>query len=204
MNYGYIRVSSEKQTVENQRYEITEYCKRKDIVIDSWIEESVSGAKNPNVRKLGKMLDIISKGDTIYITELSRLGRCAYMVIAIISHCLMAKANIMETRDDRLVRDDSNSVQDTFFKVLFAQKEREDISRRTKAGLARRIAMGIKLGRKPGGHNSHHKLTGKETILKEMLMKGMSKAQICRVFSCNPATLNEHMKRMCYFLPTNV
>lgn len=59
MNYGYIRVSSEKQTVENQRYEITEYCKRKGLIIDKWIEESVSGARYPNVRKLGKILNTI-------------------------------------------------------------------------------------------------------------------------------------------------
>ncbi|MCR6506454.1 recombinase family protein [Bacteroides muris (ex Fokt et al. 2023)] len=122
MNYGYIRVSSEKQTVENQRYEITEYCKRKGLIIDKWIEESVSGARHPNVRKLGKILNTIDQGDTIYVTELSRLGRCAYMVIAIISHCLIAKANIVEIRDDKLIKDDSNSVQDTFLKVLFAQK----------------------------------------------------------------------------------
>ena len=147
MNYGYIRVSSEKQTVENQRYEIMQYCKRKGLVIDRWIEESVSGARHPNVRKLGKILHKINKGDIIYVTELSRLGRCAYMVIAIISHCLMANASIIEIRDDKLVKDDSDSVQDTFFKVLFAQKEREDISRRTKAGLARRVAEGLKLGR---------------------------------------------------------
>lgn len=108
----------------------------------------------------------------------------------------------MEIRDDKLVQDDSSSVQDTFFKVLFAQKEREDISRRTKAGLARRMAMGIKLGRKAGGHNSKHKLTGKESMIKELLKGGISKAQICRIFECNPATLNDHMKRMSYFLPT--
>lgn len=65
MNYGYIRVSSEKQTVENQRYEIIEYCKRKGIAIDKWIEESVSGARHPNVRKLGKILNKINKGDII-------------------------------------------------------------------------------------------------------------------------------------------
>lgn len=104
MNYGYIRVSSEKQTVENQRYEIMQYCKRKGLVIDRWIEESVSGARHPNVRKLGKILHKINKGDIIYVTELSRLGRCAYMVIAIISHCLMANASIIEIRDDKLVR----------------------------------------------------------------------------------------------------
>lgn len=203
MNYGYIRVSSEKQTVENQRYEITEYCKRKGLIIDKWIEESVSGARHPNVRKLGKILNTIDKGDAIYVTELSRLGRCAYMVIAIISHCLIAKANIVEIRDDKLIKDDSDSVQDTFLKVLFAQREREDISRRTKAGLARRVAMGMKLGRKPGVQNSHYKLTGKERLIKKMFEYGYSKAAICRRLQCNPITLDRHLIRMCYFLPCN-
>lgn len=196
MNYGYIRVSSEKQTVENQRYEILEYCKMRGIMIDDWIEESVSGAKNPNVRKLGKMLDTISKGDTIYVTELSRLGRCAYMVIAVISHCLMVKANILEIRDDKLVKDDSCSVQDTFFKVLFAQKEREDISRRTKAGLARRMAAGQRLGREFGCKNNHYKLTGKESLIRTMIEYGYSKAAICRKLKCNPKTLDDHLIRM--------
>ena len=156
----------------------------------------MSGARHPNVRKLGKILHKINKGDIIYVTELSRLGRCAYMVIAIISHCLMANANIIEIRDDKLVKDDSDSVQDTFFKVLFAQKEREDISRRTKAGLARRVAEGLKLGRPSGGKNSHYKLTGKEPLIRTMLEYGYSKAAICRKLKCNPKTLDDHLRRM--------
>ena len=114
-----------------------------------------------------------------------------------------AKANIVEIRDDKLIKDDSDSVQDTFLKVLFAQREREDISRRTKAGLARRVAMGMKLGRKPGVQNSHYKLTGKERLIKKMFEYGYSKAAICRRLQCNPITLDGHLIRMCYFLPCN-
>ena len=142
MNYGYIRVSSDKQTVENQRLEINRYCSVMNVCVDEWIEESVSGVKHPDVRKLGNILRRIKKGDTIMVTEISRLGRNAYMVIAIISHCLIAKANILEIRDDRYVREDSNSAQDGFFKVLHAQKEREDMSSRTIGGLARVSADG--------------------------------------------------------------
>ena len=39
MTYGYIRVSSDKQTVENQRFEINKFCKNENINIDGWIEE---------------------------------------------------------------------------------------------------------------------------------------------------------------------
>jgi Site-specific recombinases, DNA invertase Pin homologs len=56
MNYGYIRVSSDKQTVENQRFEIENFAIKNNINIDGWIEETISGAKNYNKRELGKLL----------------------------------------------------------------------------------------------------------------------------------------------------
>ena len=45
MIYGYIRVSSDKQTVENQRFEINNFCEKNDMQIDGWIEETISGTK---------------------------------------------------------------------------------------------------------------------------------------------------------------
>lgn len=41
MIYGYIRVSSDKQTVENQRFEIDRFCKQRNLFIDDWIEETI-------------------------------------------------------------------------------------------------------------------------------------------------------------------
>ena len=87
MIYGYIRVSTEKQTVEVQRYEINRYCRENGIEVDAWIEESISGAIKPSARLLGKLiLDRIKKGDLILVTEISRLGRNVYMVMSIINH----------------------------------------------------------------------------------------------------------------------
>ena len=42
MIYGYIRVSTDKQTVENQRYEIEQFIKKEKLTIDVWIEETIS------------------------------------------------------------------------------------------------------------------------------------------------------------------
>ena len=56
MIYGYIRVSSDKQTVENQRFEINNFCDKNNIKIDGWISETISGTKNYDKRKLGKLL----------------------------------------------------------------------------------------------------------------------------------------------------
>ena len=81
MIYGYIRVSSDKQTVENQRFEINNFCRRENITIDGWIEETISGTKAYNKRQLGSLLKRIRKDDLIICAELSRLGRNLFMIV---------------------------------------------------------------------------------------------------------------------------
>ena len=63
MIYGYIRVSTDKQTVENQRFEIENYCKERNLIVNAWIEETISGTKKVDERKLGKLLHKVHKGD---------------------------------------------------------------------------------------------------------------------------------------------
>ena len=80
MTYGYIRVSTDKQTVENQKFEITNFCRQKKLSVDGWIEETISGTRNYDKRKLGELLKIIKKDDLIICAELSRLGRNLFMI----------------------------------------------------------------------------------------------------------------------------
>lgn len=75
MIYGYIRVSTDKQTVENQRFEIIKFCKREKITINKWIEETISGTTTVDKRKLGQLLKTLKKNDIIICSEISRLGR---------------------------------------------------------------------------------------------------------------------------------
>ena len=72
MIYGYIRVSSDKQTVENQRFEINKFCDKQKIEINGWIEETISGTKAYNKSELGKLLKKVQKDDIIICSELSR------------------------------------------------------------------------------------------------------------------------------------
>ena len=65
MIYGYIRVSTDKQTVENQRFEINRFIKKTGVKVDSWIEETISGTISPNKRNLGKLIEKTKKGDII-------------------------------------------------------------------------------------------------------------------------------------------
>lgn len=78
MIYGYIRVSTDKQTTENQHYEIEEFCKRNNLYIDEWIEETISSTADLNKRKLGKLIKKIKKDDLIIASELSSSDKFLY------------------------------------------------------------------------------------------------------------------------------
>jgi DNA invertase Pin-like site-specific DNA recombinase len=77
MVYGYIRVSTDKQTVDNQRFEIERFCLKNSITSVRWIEETISGTLLPEKRLLGSLLAEAKTGDLIICSELSRLGRPA-------------------------------------------------------------------------------------------------------------------------------
>ena len=83
MVYGYIRVSTDKQTVENQRFEIQHFAEQQSLHINGWIEETISGTKNYNKRALGRLLRRVQKDDIIICSELSRLGRNLFMIMEI-------------------------------------------------------------------------------------------------------------------------
>ena len=54
MVYGYIRVSTDRQTVENQRFEILRFCKKNSLEVGAWIEETISGTLTSDKRELGR------------------------------------------------------------------------------------------------------------------------------------------------------
>ena len=70
MVYGYVRVSTDKQTTENQRFEIEKFTKSRNMRIDRWVDETISGTKVIADRQLGKLLKQIRKGDILITTEL--------------------------------------------------------------------------------------------------------------------------------------
>ena len=196
MIYAYIRVSTDKQTVENQRFEIERFVEQKGIVIDKWVAEVVSGTITAKHRKLGSLLKKMKKGDTLILTEVSRLGRSLLEILTIINQLIQKKQNLYTLKERYELNDSIQSQILAFAFGMMAQIERNLISMRTKEALARKKAAGQQLGRNRGGHNSHYKLTGKEPLIRTMLEYGYSKAAICRKLKCNPKTLDDHLIRM--------
>ena len=154
MTYGYIRVSSDKQTVENQRFEIKNFCKRQNMKVDGWIEETISGTKNYSKRRLGVLLKKVTKGDMIICSELSRLGRSLFMIMDILNICMNKECQVWTIKDNYRLGDDISSKVLAFAFGLSAEIERNLISQRTREALARKKAEGVVLGRPKHVRNS--------------------------------------------------
>ena len=194
MTYGYIRVSTEKQDVENQKFEILNFAKREGVFVDDWIDETISGTKNYDKRKLGKLLEKIQPGDLIICAELSRLGRSLFMIMEILSLCMSKECRVWTIKDGYRLGDDIQSKVLAFAFGLSAEIERDLISQRTKEALARKKAEGIRLGRPKGALSKKVKLTGKEEAIRILLDEGTSYAQIARLLHCDRSTLTRFCK----------
>lgn len=195
MIYGYIRVSTDKQTVENQRFEIMNFANGTNIKIDKWIEETISGNMAVEKRKLGALLKRLNKGDILISSEISRLGRNLMMIMSILNICMQKGIHVWTIKDNYRLGNDINSKVLAFAFGLSAEIERNLISQRTKEALARKKNEGAVLGRPKGSKSSRTKLSGKEERIKEMLSEGISKSAIARRMKVSRITLLTFIKK---------
>lgn len=198
MTYGYIRVSSDKQTVENQRFEINKFCAAHGMKIDDWIEETISGTKTYQSRKLGELLNNTQKGDTIICSELSRLGRNLFMIMEILNICMVRSCRLWTIKDGYHLGDDINAKVLAFAFGLSAEIERNLISQRTKEALARKRAEGVHIGRPVGRHTKIERLRLNkyhEQIV-ELILSGKSLCSISRILNINRNSLRRYVARI--------
>lgn len=195
MIYGYIRVSTDKQTTENQRFEIENFAQKNGIAINRWFEETISGATDFRQRKLGKLLKKLTKNDILIASEISRLGRNMLQVMTILHYCLSAEAQVWTIKDNSRLGSDIQSKVLAFAFGLSAEIERNLISQCTKEALSRIKSEGKKLGRPSGRGNKKLKLTDVEERINRMLEKKIPKAQIARQLKVDRMTLLRFLKR---------
>ena len=193
MIYGYIRVSSDKQTTENQRFEIENFSKFKNLPIDEWIEETISATKKLSDRKFGQLLIRMQKNDILIVTELSRLGRNLMQIMSILHTCMEKDIMVFTIKENYELGNNINSKVLAFAFGLSAEIERNLISQRTKEALARKKAEGVILGRPKGSKSKIVKLTGREKEIKELLDKKISKSAIGRILGVHRLTVSSFL-----------
>lgn len=197
MIYGYIRVSTLHQNLENQQLEIEKFARANGIHIDRWIEEKISGTKNPEFRKLGKVLmHDCKKGDLIVCTEISRFGRSLIMIMNILQFFLENGIKVWSIKDNFRLDDDIQSKVLAFAFGLSAEIERQLISERTKQGIARARMEGKHIGRRIGRKSNTYKLSQHDEYIKKQILKGRTIGSLARELDVAWGTMNRHLKRI--------
>jgi DNA invertase Pin-like site-specific DNA recombinase len=150
---AYLRASTDRQDLDHQKLEILEYGRRNDLRIDAFIAITMSSRKSRRDRRIDDLLDKLQEGDTLIVTELSRLGRSTGEVISLIDELLNNQITIIIIKQNLQLdqhQDDIQSLTMITMLSLFAQLERTMISRRTKEALAAKKARGVRLGKPKG------------------------------------------------------
>ena len=196
MVYAYVRVSTDRQTIENQKFEISRFCEVNNIRVGKWIDECISGKKSVQERKLGSLLKRMKKGDIMICSELSRLGRNLFMIMSILNECMVRGIKVWTIKDNYRLGNDINCKVLAFAFGLSAEIERNLISERTKEALARKKAEGVVLGRPVGSKGEINKLHGKEELIQEMLDSKTPKLIIAKKLKIHRRTLYRLIKEM--------
>jgi DNA invertase Pin-like site-specific DNA recombinase len=189
MIYAYVRISKDKQTTENQRFEILKFADEKRLQIDEWVDETVTGVKKARLRKLGPLLDRMKADDMLIVSEISRLGRSLMEVMSILYQLMEKDIKVFTVKERYELGNTINSKVLAFAFSLSAEIERSMISSRTKEALARKKSEGTQLGRPKGRLSTVTKLTGKENDILELLRKKVSYSAIARIMGVNRATI---------------
>ena len=195
MIYAYIRVSTDKQHQENQKYEIEQFANANNLYIDKWIEETISSKKPLEERKLGKLIKKLKADDILITSEISRIGRNLLQIMSVLHHCMNIGCQVWTIKDNYRLGSDIQSKVLAFAFGLSAEIERNLISQRTKQCLARLRAENKHIGRPRGGKSSVTKFTGKENLIEKLLKQNVKKTKIAEMLKVDYSTLYRYLKK---------
>lgn len=195
---AYIRVSTDGQDVKNQRLEIYEYARKRDIEIDDFVEITMSSSKTSKQRRVDEVMQKLEESDTLIVTELSRLGRSTAEVIALVNELIGRDIRIIaikQTLDvSRHQHNMASKVTITMFSLM-AELERDFISVRTREALRAKKSQGVLLG-KPKGTIQKSKFDKDLDRIKELLSYGLSARKIANLLGLtNHIALNTYIRK---------
>jgi DNA invertase Pin-like site-specific DNA recombinase len=192
---AYVRVSTDAQDVTHQRLAVLEFARTERMVVDTFLEMQASSRHSLKVRQIEVLFDSLERGDTLIVSELSRLGRSVGEIITTVDRLVHHQIRVFALKEGlRLTgaQDLQSRVIVTLF-GLFAEIEHTLLSLRTKEALAAARAAGKRLGRPPGALGKS-KLDGKEQEIQTLLGLQVSKASIAKITGVDRSTLYHFMQ----------
>lgn len=193
---AYVRVSTNRQDLENQRHAIERFCAARHIEVDAWDQDVMSGTVGVKERNLGQLLETMQDGDTLIVSEVSRISRSITGVMVTLEQCANRGINVMTVKESLTFTNDMLTRAMAALFGIVAEIERSLISARTKEALARKKSEGVVLGRPVGSYkDKHYKLYGKDEKILRLMERKVSIAAIARVLGVNRKTLQNHIER---------
>ncbi len=193
MIYGYLRVSTDKQDEENQRHEIKQH-----VAVDEFIAVECSSRKTQKERGITALLAQLKYGDTLVVTELSRLARSTTELLLMVDGFIKNHIGLIAIKQGLKIPangDKMDAATKTMVTVfgLMAELERDFISDRTKTALKAKKASGIILG-KPVGTIQPSILDDSVELIKTMKKEGVSVLAMSKELNCGRSTLLHYIK----------
>jgi len=189
---AYLRVSTADQDVEKNKADILHLANNKGLGQVEWVEETASGRISWKKRRLGGLLNELKSGDSLLVSELSRLGRSMLECMEILSIASQQGICIYAVKGNWQL---DNSIQSKIVAMAFAMAseiERDLISQRTKEALAARKRAGVKLGRPKGIGKS--KLDKHRAEIEALLANGSTQKFIAGRYNTTEANLSRWLK----------
>ncbi|HVY73560.1 MAG TPA: master DNA invertase Mpi family serine-type recombinase [Puia sp.] len=195
MIYAYVRVSTDKQTTENQRYEIKQFAQRRNFTINEWVDETISSRKGLQERLFGILLNNLKSNDVLIVSEISRMGRNLMQIMSILHQCMIKQVTVYAIKERYELGDNINSKVLAFAFGLSAEIERTLISQRIKEALARKKAEGVRLGRPIGSKKKNPLLAKHAEFIKEQVLAGAKQIEIAKKLKVHRHTVKKWLEQ---------
>ena len=192
--FAYLRVSTEEQTVLNQKIAMQKWATDHDYQILDNFEDSAISGKIPAVKRKGflAMLEIIVNEpiDAVLIYELSRVGRTFWDTLDAIKAIEEYAPLISCSPRESFLQMTEPSVRKLMIGILtwVAEREREMLVQRTKDGISRAKSVGKVIGRPK-------KELDKDNLIR-LLAQNEPRAKIARSLGVSKATLYKGLREL--------
>ena len=200
----YARVSSvgDRQSTVRQVKDLTDYAAYKDIEVRKVFEEHISGAKRNEDRPVLCEAIEFCKGNgigTLLVSELSRLGRNAFEVLASVKTLIDSGINLYIQKEQLSLLDEEGHPS-LFAPIMIAtlstcaQLERENITFRLQSGRKQYIENGGRLGRKKGSIKTTDQKREEYREVIEYLKKGYTIRDVAKLSGKGVSTVQRVKK----------
>jgi DNA invertase Pin-like site-specific DNA recombinase len=190
---AYLRVSTSDQDVEKNKADILLLAHYHALGPVHFVAETVSGRVPWRRRKIAPVLEDLQAGDTLVVSELSRLGRSMLECMEILAIVAQKGMHLYAVKGPWQLEDSMQSKIMAMVFAMAAEIERELISQRTKEALRMKKARGIQLGRPRGPGKS--KLDPYQPEITALLANGATQKFIARRYGTTEGNLHTWLKK---------